>query len=107
METSKPIPNTKMVCPFHCKPMRKVCPNCPLWISIKGKHPQGEEIIDRWGCSFEFVPMLMIENSQMQRQTGAAVESFRNEMVKANENNIEVLRLGSLNGHGPKLIEGK
>jgi hypothetical protein len=29
--------------------------------------------------------MLLIENSQQQRQTGAAVESFRNEMVKANE----------------------
>ena len=27
----------------------------------------------------------MIENSQQQRQTGAAVESFRNEMVKSNE----------------------
>ena len=26
--------------------------------------------------------MLLIENSQMQRQTGAAVESFRNETVK-------------------------
>jgi hypothetical protein len=28
--------------------------------------------------------MLMIENSQQQRQTGAAVESFRNEMLKLN-----------------------
>jgi hypothetical protein len=30
------------------------------------------------------MPILMIENSQQQRSTGAAVESFRNEMVKAN-----------------------
>jgi hypothetical protein len=29
--------------------------------------------------------MLLIENSGMSRQTGAAVESFRNEMVKSNE----------------------
>lgn len=28
--------------------------------------------------------MLLIENSQQQRQTGAAIESFRNEMVKLN-----------------------
>ena len=35
--------------------------------------------------------MLMIENSQQQRSTGSAVESFRNEMVKANETNINVL----------------
>lgn len=37
------------------------------------------------------MPMLMIENSQQQRQTGAAVESFRNEMVKANEASAQVL----------------
>jgi len=33
----------------------------------------------------------MIENSQQQRSTGAAVESFRNEMVKANETSQHVL----------------
>jgi hypothetical protein len=38
-----------------------------------------------------FLPMLLIENSGQQRQTGAAVESFRNEMVKNNESNIQVL----------------
>ena len=35
--------------------------------------------------------MLLIENSQMSRQTGAAVESFRNEMVKANESSQRLL----------------
>ena len=29
-------------------------------------------------------PILMIENSQQTRQAGAAIESFRNEMVKQN-----------------------
>ena len=28
------------------------------------------------------VPVLLIENAQQSRQTGAAVESFRNEVVK-------------------------
>jgi len=37
------------------------------------------------------MPVLMIENSQQQRQTGAAVESFRNEMVKSNDLNTQVL----------------
>jgi hypothetical protein len=37
------------------------------------------------------MPVLMIENSQQQRQTGAAVESFRNEMVKANDVGQQVL----------------
>jgi hypothetical protein len=35
--------------------------------------------------------MLLIENSQQQRQTGSAVESFRNEMVKANESSQQLL----------------
>jgi hypothetical protein len=38
-----------------------------------------------------WMPMLMIENSQQQRQTGAAVESFRNEMVKGNELNSQIM----------------
>ena len=38
-----------------------------------------------------WLPILMIENSQQQRQTGAAVESFRNEMVKSNEISQRVL----------------
>jgi len=37
---------------------------------------------------------LLVENSQQQRQTGSAVESFRNEMVKNNENILQ----GFLNG---------
>jgi hypothetical protein len=37
------------------------------------------------------MPMLLIENSGQQRQTGAAVESFRNEMVKSNETSQKVL----------------
>lgn len=47
--------------------------------------------VDEWGCSIAWLPVLMIENSQQQRQTGAAVESFRNEMVKANEASQDLL----------------
>ena len=46
---------------------------------------------DDWGCAVGWLPVLLIENSQQQRSTGAAVESFRNEMVKANENSHKVL----------------
>jgi len=38
-----------------------------------------------------WTPILMIENSKVNRETGAAVESFRNEMVKANEASQQVL----------------
>ena len=50
----------------------------------------GEEV-DDWRCAMNWLPMLLIENSGMQRATSVAVESFRNEMVKANEVNQQVL----------------
>lgn len=53
-------------------------------MQIRGKHPQTGADIDEWGCSIAWTPMLLIENAKMQRETGAAVESFRNEMVKSN-----------------------
>lgn len=59
--------------------------NCPLWMQVQGVHPQTGEQLNQFGCADAFIPILLIENSQMQRQTGAAVESFRNEMVAVNE----------------------
>jgi hypothetical protein len=64
---------------------------CAWFMKIQGKNPQDGTDIDEWGCSMAWLPVLMIENSQQQRQTGAAVESFRNEMVKANEVGQRVL----------------
>lgn len=79
-------------------------PNCPLngfepckqldcawFLKIQGANPNTGEQVDEWGCSIAWLPVLLIENSQQQRQTGAAVESFRNEMVKANEQSQQVL----------------
>ncbi len=85
METEKPRRKSGTICPFMNKDVSKVCHNCELYIQVKGIHPQTGETIDHWGCSISFLPMLMIENSKMQRETGAAVESFRNEMVKVSQ----------------------
>lgn len=60
-------------------------------MQVRGKNPNTGEDADEWGCSMAWLPVLTIENSQQQRQTGAAVESFRNEMVKANEVGQRVL----------------
>ena len=96
-------------------------PNCPLnnfnpckelecawFMSIRGKNPNTGEDVDEWGCAMAWMPILMIENSQQQRQTGAAVESFRNEMVKANDVGQQVL-LASVQQNNPnlKVIEVK
>lgn len=60
-------------------------------MKVRGSNPNTGEEIDDYGCSMAWLPVLMIENSQQQRQTGAAVESFRNEMVRANETSQQLL----------------
>lgn len=57
---------------------------CPWYVEITGKDPQSEDNVKEWRCAMAWMPLLMIENAQMSRQTGAAVESFRNEMTKQN-----------------------
>lgn len=88
MEAAKPVPRKGSICPLHKKDMSRVCSTCPLWIKILGKHPQSEETIERWDCSLALLPIMLIENAQVQRQTGAAVETFRNEVVKSNAQNV-------------------
>jgi len=65
--------------------------DCGWFMKVRGMNPNTGEDIDEFGCAVVWLPILMIENSQQQRQTGAAVESFRNEMVKANEVSQQVL----------------
>jgi hypothetical protein len=76
-----------------CPLIKKECVGlkCAWFIKIEGYDTNTGKRVDEWNCSMAFLPMLLIENSGQQRQTGAAVESFRNEMVKANDSNIKVL----------------
>ena len=59
--------------------------DCAWFVKVEGYDINSGKRVDEWNCTVALIPMLMIENSGMQRQTGAAVESFRNEMVKATE----------------------
>ena len=65
--------------------------DCSWFIEVKGKHPQTGTVMNEWGCAMAWMPVMMIENSKQQHNTAAAVESFRNEMVKANEVGQKVL----------------
>lgn len=57
---------------------------CRFWVTVIGKHPQTGADVNASDCAFCWTPVLLIENSKVNRETGAAVESFRNEMVDAN-----------------------
>jgi hypothetical protein len=64
---------------------------CAWFTQLRGVNPNTGKEIDEWGCAVTWLPILLVENSQQQRSTGAAVESFRNEMVRANEVSQQVL----------------
>lgn len=80
----------KTNCPLdNFQPCRQL--ECAWFMKVAGTDPQNGKEIDEYGCSIAWLPVLMIENSRQQHQTGAAVESFRNEMVKANEASKNIL----------------
>lgn len=92
----------------YCPLVKKDCLGlqCSWFMLIRGKNPQTGEDVDEWGCAVTWLPMLLIENSQQQRQTGAAVESFRNEVAKATETNQNLFALDMQNrllGNGSPL----
>jgi hypothetical protein len=76
-----------------CPLIKKDCieVKCAWFTQVRGTNPNTGKEVDEWACAITWMPVLLIENSQQQRQTGAAVESFRNEMVKANEASNQVL----------------
>jgi len=69
-----------------CPLLNKKCikHQCIWYNMLQGKHPQSGQNVQEWGCSIAWIPLLLVENTGKQVQTNATVESFRNEMVKAN-----------------------
>ena len=64
---------------------------CNWFIQVRGIDPNTGKDVDEWGCSIAWLPHMLIENANQSRQTGAAVESFRNEMVKGTEATIHAM----------------
>jgi hypothetical protein len=80
----------KSNCPLNnFEPCKQL--DCAWFMQVRGTNPNTGKEVDEWGCAISWLPILLIENSQQQRQTGAAIESFRNEMVRANETSQQVL----------------
>jgi hypothetical protein len=73
-----------------CPLLKKECieHQCAWYTHIIGQDPQSGKALDHWDCAIQWIPMLLVDGTQQQRQTGAAVESFRNEMVVANAQNL-------------------
>jgi hypothetical protein len=92
-----------------CPLIKKDCVGltCAWFTRVQGYDMNSGNQVDNYECAISWLPMLLIENSGQQRQTGAAVESFRNEMVKSNEQSQQLLLATAgimQNEEQPKLI---
>jgi hypothetical protein len=77
-------------CPLNSfEPCKQL--DCAWFIEIHGTNPNTGEPLKDWGCAMAMMPMMLIENARQRHSTGAAIESFRNEMVKANDASHKVL----------------
>ncbi len=70
-----------------CPIIKKTCVefDCMWWMQLQGVNPQTGAHEDYWGCAINLIPQILVESSKETRQAAAAIESFRNEMVKAND----------------------
>lgn len=77
-------------CPLNnFEPCKKF--DCAWFCQMRGVDPNSGKDVDDYACAVAWLPMLLVENAAQNRQTGAAVESFRNEMVKANRSSQTLL----------------
>lgn len=82
------LPDHKVMCPAtgFARSCRSIISefDCPKFVKIGGIDPQTGDVVDKVGCVDSFLPLLLIENANQSRLNAAAIDSFRNEMVRLN-----------------------
>lgn len=93
------------LCPF----LKKECVQiqCALFTCVRGVDTNTGKEIDEWGCSFAWMPMLLVNNANESRKTCAATESFRNEMVSQGQQTQHALLIASQMANGTIVLENK
>lgn len=75
-------PPSDVICPTFKQAMSECCPTCVKWRKIRGAHPLTGEELDGFQCSDVLTALALFEVGKEIRQTGAAIESTRNEVVR-------------------------
>lgn len=84
--------------------MKKLCPlikkaciehQCEWYINVMGTHPQTGELMNDFKCSMAFFPILLVENSNQQRQTAASVDKVANQIQRSRAEFIGALPQGA------------
>jgi len=65
-----------------CPLIKKDCVGlqCAWFTQVRGTNPNTGEEVDDWACAVAWLPTLVIENANKQRQTAASVDALRNEV---------------------------
>lgn len=74
---------------------------CPKWLHVQGKHPSSGADIDLFDCADRWVPIMLMEIAQKQNHAGAAIESLRNNVVKASERLGDDMKIAAAIARGP------
>jgi len=77
---------------LKCPLLKKPCigADCMWWMQLRGKHPQTAQPVDEYDCAVKWLVVTNIETTQNIIGVQAATESFRNEMVRQQDELIEV-----------------
>ena len=68
---------------------------CAWYTKMVGKDPTSNKEYEEWGCAIAWMPTMMVEMSQTNRGQTAALESFRNETVKGQEEFTNTIKLAT------------
>lgn len=81
-----------------CPRFKKKClqHGCTHYIALRGADPQTGQPIDEWGCADVWQVVAQLEGNKEMRQTAAAIESFRNEMVRGQQAVLQMAANGDV-----------
>lgn len=91
--TNTLLPDKEIKCPHTgfnktCREIVTSC-TCPKYVHILGANPNTGQPVDVWGCIDSLYHLLLIENSQMQKQTAASCDKVATEVAKFHENSVK------------------
>lgn len=70
----------KYICPIINKECLGL--DCKWIVKLEGYDMNTGQKLNEWACTVAALPKLLVENAGVHRQTGAAINSFKDEMIK-------------------------
>lgn len=88
---------TVLTCPLghKCEEVREgKIHRCAWFVEMAGSHPSTGETLNEKGCAMAWTPVLLVENARVARGNTQAIESFRNQMGRANATLLSAALIG-------------